>query len=248
MLCIAKIKLITVVMNVAYFNPQLLETSIKRSHWWETAANTIDSHHSNTSGIMLTHHLEAVYNNVEEIFNQPQTGFYGALFSLLQQLQLNKQQVQHELKIIALLHDIGKIAEDKSQVIPHPLTGKPAHLRHGIVGLMAAMEIIGTELIPFPQQQMCIYRTVELHDISYGLFREYTINGSIPQKERLQYISNKIHAQAGAGLLYLLIFKLADIHGHADIGDVIWFYNVVKENYFTALKIDLPVPQEKDIR
>ncbi len=92
------------------------------------------------------------------------------------------------------------------------------------------MEIIGNDLISFQQQQISIYRAVELHDISYGLLREFKTNGNLPQKERLQYIGNKIHVLSGAGLLYLLIFKLADIHGHADIDDVIWFYNVVKEN------------------
>ena len=51
-----------------------------------------------------------------------------------------------------------------------------------------------------------------------------------------------------AGLLYLLVFKLADIHGHDNIADVLWFYHAAKENYFTQLHIELPVPDESDIR
>ena len=61
-------------------------------------------------------------------------------------------------------------------------------------------------------------------------------------------ISNKINLKPSAGLVYLLIFKLADIHGHDNMGDVIWFYNIVKENYFKQLQIELPISEEKDIR
>ena len=235
-------------MQPLSFNCTHLENKIRQSNWWVKAAATIDSHHSNTSGVMLTHHLEAVYENVELIFKQPETGFIGELFELLRCLKLHKQQVLQELKIIALLHDIGKTEQDKSQIIAHPLTGKAAHLRHGIVGLMAAMEIIGEDLIPFPQQETSIYRTVELHDVSYGLYREFKLNGSVPSKEQLIKINHKIHPTPGAGLMYLLIFKLADIHGHANIGDVTWFYRTVKEHYFKQLQFELPIPTEADIR
>lgn len=235
-------------MQPLSFNCKHLEHKIRQSHWWSKAAATIDSHYSNTSGVMLTHHLEAVYENVELIFKQPETGFIGELFELLRCLKLHKEQVLQELKIVALLHDIGKTEQDKSQVIPHPITGKSAHLRHGIVGLMAAMEIIGEDLIPFPQQQTSIYRSVELHDVSYGLYREFLQKGSMPTTEQLIKINHKIHPASGAGLLYLLIFKLADIHGHANVGDVIWFYNIAQHRYFNSLNIQLPIPTEKDIR
>jgi hypothetical protein len=227
---------------------QHLERKIRQSHWWAQAATTVDNHYSDKSGIMLTYHLLAVYDNVEAIFNKPASGFYGEMFNLLRLLKLNKDEVRDELKIIALLHDIGKPLEDKSLVIAHPLTGKPAHMRHGVVALMAAMEIIGSDLELMPEKRMRIYRTVELHDMSYGLFREYLHSGDIPQNERWDYINNKIHTETGAGLVYLLLFKLADIHGHANIDDVTWFYNTVREHYFKNISIDLPVPTEEDIR
>lgn len=230
------------------FNPQHLETRIRQSSWWATAANTVDNHHSNSSGVMITHHLHAVYKNVDAIFKKAEVGFYGKMFDLLPQLQLNKEEVRDELKIVALLHDIGKPKEDRSQVIPHPLTGRAAHKRHGLVGLMAAMEIIGADLNDLPEKRNRIYRTVELHDISYGLFREYRATGDVPANERWDYINNKINPVTGAGLLYLLLFKLADIHGHANIGDVTWFYHTVKENYFNLVDLDLPIPTEADIR
>jgi HD domain len=230
------------------YNTGDLETKIKNSIWWKAASNTIDNHYSNHSGIMLTHHLLAVYNNIESIFNQPATGFYGELFALLPTLQLHKEEVKDELKIVALLHDIGKPLEDKSLVMPHPLTGKPAHKRHGLVGLMAAMEIIGADLAHWPEKKSRIYRTVELHDMSYGLFREFMATGNIPLNEKWHYINNKVHTLTGAGLMYLLLFKLADIHGHDNISDIIWFYETVKEQYFNQLNIDLPIPTDADIR
>jgi hypothetical protein len=230
------------------FNPQAIEHKIRASAWWQKAAVTADRHESNTSGVMLTQHLEAVYDNVAGIFQQPETGFYGQLFALLRSLQLDKTEIEDELKLVALLHDIGKTEEDKSLVIPHPLTGKPAHKRHGLVGLMAAMEIAGIELAHLPEKRNRIYRTVELHDISYGLFREYQSVNIIPAYERWTYINNKVHHLPAAGLLYLLIFKLADVHGHANITDVLWFYQTVKQHYFHKLQLELPVPGETDIR
>lgn len=227
--------------------PQI-EAHIKESAWWQQAAKTIDNHHSNSSGVMLTHHLQQVYLNIAAIFQQPETGFYGELFALLAPLQLNKLTMLTDLKIVALLHDIGKTREDKSILIPHPLTGKQAHKRHGLVSLIASMEILGQDLANYPERRDCIYRTIELHDISYGLFREFNATGDIPQTEHWNHINNKIHTVPAAGILYLLIFKLADIHGHANINDVLWFFNTAKENYFNQLHIDLPIPTEADIR
>jgi hypothetical protein len=146
------------------------------------------------------------------------------------------------------LHDIGKTEEDKTLVIPHPLTGKPAHKRHGLVSLIAAMEILETDLAFLHLSRNHIYRTIELHDMSYGLFREHQNTRIVPPYSRWTSINNKIHTQPAAGLLYLLIFKLADIHGHANISDVLWFYNTAKESYFNKLQIDLPIPVESDIR
>jgi hypothetical protein len=234
-------------MHNICINYSFLEQNIKHSSWWAKASNTIDSHYSNTSGVMLTHHLEAVYNNIVEIFNQPEIGFIGKLFSLVNQLKMNKEELLNELKIVALLHDIGKTEEDKSQIIPHPITGKPAHLRHGLVSLMASMEIIGSTIIAFPRQQNSMYRAVELHDMSYGLYREFLLKNQLPSMERLQKIDHKIYPTQGGGLMYLLLFKLADIHGHANIEDVIWFYTIAKE-YYQQSGIELPIPNEGDIR
>jgi hypothetical protein len=197
---------------------------------------------------MLTDHLEAVYCNVRDVFRKPAEGFYGELFSLMQLLDVSKAQLESELRLVALLHDVGKTEEDKTQVIKHPLTGKPAHKRHGLVGLMAAMDIIGPVLTEQAECRDRIYRTIELHDISYGLFREYRAARVVPGYERWAYINDKIFPRAGVGLLYLLVFKLADTHGHAEVEDVEWFYRNVKCHYFDPLAIPLPLPESGDIR
>ena len=78
------------------FNLQEIEERIKQSDWWQRASNTVDSHYCNASGIMLTHHLQVVNENVDIIFKQPETGFYGSLFSLMQQLKLDKEIMENE--------------------------------------------------------------------------------------------------------------------------------------------------------
>ncbi len=230
------------------FNPRQIEEKIKQSDWWQKASTTIDSHYCNASGIMLTHHLQKVHDNVEAIFQQSATGFYGSMFNLMDHLKINKDELKSELKVVALLHDIGKTAEDKSMIIPHPLTGKPAHLRHGLVSLVAAIEILGPYLETLEVTRAHIYRTIELHDMSYGLFREHQETRILPPYSKWTSINHKIHSMPAAGLLYLLVFKLADIHGHDNIADVLWFYRAARENYFTQLQIDLPIPEESDIR
>ncbi len=230
------------------FNYEVLERQIRQSGWWEKACRMPDRHENSRSGVMLHEHLEAVEQNVQSVFRQPPVGFYGRLFALIHELELDPAQLEKELRIVALLHDVGKTEEDKTLVIPHPLTGKPAHKRHGLVGLMAAMEILGDALSGQPECRDRIYRTVELHDISYGLFREYRAARVVPGFERWAYINDKIHTRAAAGLLYLLLFKLADTHGHADVHDVSWFFSNARQHYFEPLGLQLPLPEPDDIR
>jgi hypothetical protein len=238
----------TLAIAMQLINDTLFIEKIKSSEWWALACNTVDSHYSNDSGVMLSHHLEAVYDNVVAIFTAPPTAFYTALFDLLKQFDLTQEAVFRELKVIALLHDIGKPREDKSLIIAHPLTGKDAHRRHGLVSLMATMDILGNDLADNPAAQQRIYRTVELHDMSYGLFRTFLATGDVPKFERWNYINNKIYPSTAVGLLYLMIFKLADIHGHGKIDDVLWFYETVQQHYFDYIQVTIPIPKEEDIR
>jgi len=225
----------------------LLEEKIKQSAWWQKANVTVDSHYDNTSGIMLSHHLLAVHYNVAIVFQHQNNTFYNRLFELLNYFGLTKETAEAELKLIALLHDLGKLEEDKSIIIPHPITGKPAHKRHGLVSMMMATSILEKDLNDDEAARTRILRTVELHDMSYGLFREFKQTGQLPLAERWKRINDKINPTPGAGILYLLLFKLADTHGHLNIEDVVWFYHTVKEAYYQDLHIDLPLPTEEDV-
>lgn len=221
---------------------------VKKSGWWHKASCCIDSHYSNMSGIMLTDHLLAVAENIEAIFAQTNYGFFAELFCALEDLRLDKETVKKELLLVALLHDIGKTQHDKMLHIIHPLNQKLVIKRHSIVSVYAAMEIFGQYAgLPDDEKQR-MYWCIEQHDISYGLYRQFKEAGIIPAMEKWKKLNDKIINRDGAGLMYLLIFKLADIHGHANISDVIWFYNTVQQKYFKPLGLYLPIPVESDMR
>jgi HD domain len=227
---------------------QVLEQQIQQSHWWQKACSCPDRHYHATHGIMLTDHLLAVTHLVEQIFTNQSNHFLQEMFLLIEALGLDKRKIRDELVLVALLHDIGKTEDDKSQYVVHPLTKQIVINRHSVVGVKAAKEILDDSPLLSLAEKKRIYWIVEQHDISYGLFREFKKDGLEPDYATWQIINNNIHPVPGAGLLYLLIFKLADIHGHANIEDVIWFYKTVFQHYFKAECIRLPIPKETDIR
>lgn len=223
------------------------EQKVRTSDWWHWAAQMPDSHYTHQQEVRLTHHLEAVHQHVQALFERYDRPFWSQLKSLLPRLRIKPEVLKAELSLVALLHDIGKTKEDKTLVIPHPLTGKAAHMRHGVVSLMATMEILGKDLEAHPEVRQRIYRTVELHDMSYGLYRDFKRSGQKPTESKWAYIDQKVHTLSGAGLMYLLIFKLADTHGHAQLHDVSWFFETVREHYFEPKGLHLPVPTEADL-
>lgn len=221
---------------------------IIQSKWWSRASACADSHYSNTSGVKLVHHLLEVTENIDHIFNRPLFGFHAELFSLLKSLSLDREKVNNELKIISLLHDIGKVEDDKMLYIIHPLNNELVLKRHTVVSVYAAKDILEMDTFLNETEKSRIYWAIEQHDVSYGLYRQFLQTGYLPDFEIWKTLNDKIHPNDGAGLLYLLIFKLADIHGHANIHDVIWFYKTVQEKYFSPLGLYLPIPVEEDVR
>lgn len=221
---------------------------IRRSVWWRRASTCVDPHYSNTSGVMLTDHLTAVTDNVERIFTARHLSFLCRLFLVVEAMGLPKDKMREELRIAAMLHDIGKTEDDKSVTMPHPLDGHLTIKRHSVVGLFAAKEILHHCEMLSEEEKARIYSVIEEHDVPYGLFREYKEGRKRPSFERWQELDEKISPQPGAGLMYLLLFKLADVHGHCNIEDVIWFFEAVSNTYYRPLGYTLPVPRESDIR
>lgn len=221
---------------------------IRRSVWWRRASTCVDPHYSNTSGVMLVDHLTAVTDNVERIFTARHLSFLCRLFLVVESMGLSKDKIREELKFAAMLHDIGKTEDDKSVTIPHPLDGHLTIKRHSIVSLFAAKDILHHCDLLSEEEKATIYSVIEQHDVPYGLFREYKAQRMRPSFERWQQLDEKISAQPGVGMMYLLLFKLADVHGHCNIEDVIWFFESVSQTYFRPLGLTLPVPRESDIR
>lgn len=221
---------------------------IIQSGWWSRASGYADSHYSNNSDIMLVDHLMAVTENIDAFFNRPFFGFHAEMLTALDSMNIDRDSIQKELKLISLLHDIGKVEDDKMLYIIHPLDHELVLKRHTVVSVRAAIEILGMDKDLDPDEKSRIYWAIEQHDISYGLYKQFLSTGFSPGFETWKTLNDKINTADGAGLMYLLIFKLADIHGHANIGDVIWFYKTVQQNYFAPLGLYLPIPVEDDMR
>jgi hypothetical protein len=226
----------------------LLIEKIRQSGWWTKAEAYKDRHYDPESGIMLTGHLNSVLNSIETIFSQTQSPFYKELFSLFDQVQLDKMTVRRDLQIVALLHDIGKTEDDKTQKIEHPLKKELVPKRHPVVGVQAAMEILGSDDTLSYTERTRIYYLIDEHDTPYGLYRQFEKTGITPDFKSWKRLNNKIDERDSIGLLYLLLFKLADIDGHEHVDDVIWFFKAAKEKYFDQIGLPLPIPSESDVR
>lgn len=221
---------------------------IRRSDWWTKATAYHDRHYEVSDGIMLSDHLNAVAACIEKIF-ESKTPFSTALLALLDKFGIDRQQVKHELEIVALLHDIGKTEDDKKLQVEHPLRKNiMVPKRHPIVGMMAAIELLNDDASLSDEDKQRIYHLIEEHDSPYGFYRQFESSGKAPKFKSWQKLNDKVDTREGVGLLYLLIFKLADIDGHEKVEDVMWFFRKAKSNYFKELNMELPVPEESDIR
>src|SRR5688500_18987961 len=122
----------------------ILLDKIRQTDWWTKASNYKDRHYDASSGIMLSDHLNSVSASIDKIFSNG-TQFISDLFSLFKTFNLDKEKVRYELHIVALLHDIGKTEDDKTQKIEHPLKKELVSKRHPVIGVQAAIEILGSD-------------------------------------------------------------------------------------------------------
>ena len=147
------------------------------------------------------------------------------------------------LEPVALLHDIGKTKDDKETEGEHPITGKAVKMRHPIMGVIAAMEILPNDLAG----RDTILALIEEHDTPYSWYRQFRKTGQVPKRKSWARLDRKIDPQEdGTGLVLLSVFKLADIDGHENVEDVPWFMEQAHAHYLREKGKWLPVP-ERDV-
>ncbi len=117
-------------------------------------------------------------------------------------------------------------------------------MRHPILGLVAALELLPENF----DRRDTILALIEEHDTPYAWFRQFVRTQQIPKRKAWAQLDRKIESQGdGTGLVLLSIFKLADIDGHENIADVIWFIEKANENYLHEKGKDFPVPDKEAI-
>ena len=169
----------------------------------------------------------------------------GQLQELLAGFGLSPHDAFGILEPVALLHDIGKPVEDKNAEVPHPLTGKTVALRHPIVGVNAGIELIPEDTI----RRAEILALIAEHDTPYGWYVQAQRTGQVPSRKSWGRLDAKITGERdGLGIFLLALFKLADIDGHEEVDDVVWFFANANEVYMDPMGRTLPVPSKAEVR
>jgi hypothetical protein len=102
------------------------EAAIRSSRWWQAAQAMHDRHRPDDTRFSVADHLEAVLANLRRLLApDPPPGFRRDLAVALTAIGLAPAGVLAVLTPVALLHDVGKPAEDREAQTSHPLTGRP---------------------------------------------------------------------------------------------------------------------------
>jgi len=134
---------------------------------------------------------------------------------------------------------VGKTREDKHAEEVHPLTGKTVKMRHPIVSVMAALELLPGTL---PRRDT-ILALIEKHNVPWSWYMQFRKTGQIPKPKAWARLDRRIDSQGdGTGLVLLSLFKLADVHGHRTIEDVPWFVGQANDNYLREKGKGIPIP------
>ncbi len=217
-----------------------IESIIKTSKWWKDAEAMPDRHYPEAAGVTLANHLEAVQRNLRLL--QPFEGrhpYFLQLQTALESFGITPDWAQTLLGTVALLHDIGKAREEKKVEGLHPLSGKAVMMRHPILGLLAALELLPDHL---PGRET-ILALIEEHDTPYSWYKQFEKTQQIPKAKAWAQLDRQIDAhEDGTGLVLLSVFKIADIDGHESVADVSWFIENANENFLHEKGKALPVP------
>lgn len=172
--------------------------------------------------------------------SQPLVDAYAAeLRETLQFVGLAPNALASTLETVALLHDIGKPRENKDRTTIHPLTGKTVPRRHPVVGAVAALELVPES----DDSRGLIASLVAKHSTGWSWYRNWTKSGQQPSDKAWNRLDQSIeHSRDGVGLLLLALFKMADIDGHDDLSDVVWFVQRANRGALSRWKMTLPLP------
>jgi hypothetical protein len=220
--------------------------AIRSSRWWQAAAAMHDRHHPEERPVSVADHLEAVLAHLVRLLApDPAPGLRRDLAAALTTMGLDTKDVLSVLTPVALLHDIGKPAEDKEPSMDHPVTGKAVPRRHPVLGVAAGLELLPPECT----RRDTILALVEEHDTPYSWYRQFRATGQLPSRKGWGRLDEKIAGRLdGSGIVLLAVFTMADIDGHEDITDVLWFVEQANNTYLAALGRPLPVPTDADLR
>ena len=223
-----------------------VEQTIRNSDWWRATQDMADRHYDPSEGISLADHLDAVHRNLG-FLTEPDSchEYFGQLVLALVAVGQDPASCSQILSPVALLHDIGKVREDKKAEGEHPLTGKPVRLRHPIVSLSAGVELLPADA----SNRATVLALIEEHDTPFSWFVNFQKSGQAPKRKSWAKLDRAIDPQEdGTGILLLATFKLADIDGHENVDDVVWFFECANSTYLVEKGKWLPVPDESAIR
>jgi hypothetical protein len=221
------------------------------SSWWEKAKTYPDRHFPKESGLMLSDHLVSVLKNSERIFkSEPDNDFYEMLYVYLLDTGFDLTRSNEILKVVSLLHDIGKPQDNKDEEIEHPIKKALVKKRHPVLGVCSAIEILHEQSDFTETEKQVIYNLIDEHDTPFSWFKQFEKTKVIPEFKSWKKLNNKIAAERtdNFGIIMLALFKLADIDGHDSIADLIWFFEQLNEKYLNQLGKPMPIPAENHMR
>ncbi len=203
------------------------------------AERTADRHALAKAGATVADHLLAVRRMVELLLSAEAVDPYVSELRRRLDRAGVPATLAADLRVVALLHDVGKPRENKQETFLHPLTGKRVPRRHPAVGAGAALELIPET----HARKALIAALVAKHGTGWSWYRQWASSGQLPSPKAWRRLDRALPAdREGLGVLHLVVFKLADVDGHANLEDVPWFVRQANEGLLDDLGLSLPVP------
>lgn len=223
-----------------------IEKIIKESKWWKTAQSYPDRHFPVDANTSLAAHILAVYNGIDKLFDlNSNEKFIQEINAFFIEYNLNRAKIIEVLKITILLHDIGKPYDDKWHIVDSEIVHKVKKVKHEYLGEKIALLLLPDQY----EYKKLISKLVRKHDKPYRWYKKSQYLNFIPNYNDWRKLDcSIIDNNSGLGIIYLILIKLIDTHGHFHLNDVFWFIQNANNTYLSTLKIKFPIPNEKDLR